>query len=218
MKYNAVIFDLDGTLLHTLEDLLDNLNYAFNQVGLKGDFTLEEMETFLGSGKKAQLERALLSRGYGLEHFDKIDHVLSIRYKDNAENKTKPFDGIIELLTYLKNNKTPAICLTNKPHEVALKVIDTYFPHLITATYGIRPNAAVKPDPSLVNNVLFVHKLNREEVLYVGDSDIDMMTANNGKLDSVFVTWGYVRFKDVEQYHPMYVVDHPLEIITILNR
>jgi len=217
MNYKAVIFDLDGTLLHTIEDLLDNLEYAFKKLGLKGDFTRQEMESFLGSGKKAQVERALLARGYSLDLFAALDAALSVRYELNAENKTRPFDGIIDLLHYLKNSNIPAICLTNKPHDVAVKVVDTYFPGLILATYGIKPNAPVKPHPSIVEAVLKAHDLKAKDVLYVGDSDIDMMTANNGHLDAVFVNWGYVRLKEVAKYKPKFVVDHPLEIVKLIS-
>lgn len=217
MKYKALIFDLDGTLLHTLDDLLDNLEYAFKKLGLRGDFSYEEMESFLGSGKKAQVERALLSRGYSLDLYQDLDAALSVRYELNAENKTRPFNGVIELLNYLKANNIPAFCLTNKPHHVALKVIETYFPNLITATYGVTPNGPVKPDPVLVETLLRDHQLQRDQVLYVGDSDIDMLTANHGHLDAVFVTYGYVRLEKVKQYRPKYVVSHALDIIKIVE-
>lgn len=218
MNYNAVIFDLDGTLLHTLEDLLDNLEYAFASLGLKGGFTREEMESFLGSGKVAQMERALASRQYSLELLPKLNDALSIRYELNAENKTRPFPGIVALLEWLKLNNIPTLCLTNKPHNVAVKVVEKYFPGLVLATYGIRENEPVKPDPSLVEKVLKNHNLDAKHVLYVGDSDVDMMTAKNGHLASCFVTWGYVRKNNVYQYNPKYVVDHPKEIEAILKR
>lgn len=217
MKYNAVIFDLDGTLLHTLEDLLDNLNFAFEKLGLNGNFNREEMESFLGSGKKAQMERALQSRGYSLDLIPALDELLSVRYELNAENKTRPFDGIIDLLNYLKAHQIKAICLTNKPHNVAVKVIDRYFAGLIEATYGVKDDGIVKPNPILVEQTLAKHSLKAEETLYVGDSDIDMLTAKNGHLDGVFVTWGYVRLHEVTQYEPKYIVDKPSQIIDILN-
>lgn len=218
MKYNAVIFDLDGTLLDTIEDLLDNLNAAFAALNLRGNFIQSEMETFLGSGKKVQIERALVSRGYPLSLYEKVDEALSVRYINNAENKTAPYQGIIELLKELKTLGIKAICLTNKPHDVAIKVVKTYFNDLILATYGVKPHSPVKPDRILVENTLKLHGLNANEVLYVGDSDVDMMTANNGNLDSCFVKWGYVRLSEVMKYHPKYIVSFPLEILDIVRR
>lgn len=217
MKYKAVIFDLDGTLLDTLNDLLDNLEDAFKSLNLKGDFTREEMESFIGSGKKAQVERALLARGYSLDLYEKLNAALTIRYELNAVNKTRPFAGVIELLEFLKAQAIPALCLTNKPHDVALEVVQNYFPNLILATYGVKPDGFVKPHPSLVETVLKTYNLNHKEVLYVGDSDIDMLTANNGKLDAVFVTWGYVRYKVVAHLKPKFVVDNPQEIVDIVK-
>lgn len=217
MGYKAVIFDLDGTLLDTIYDLQDNLNEAFATLGLQGDFSKEEMETFLGSGKVAQIKRALSSRGYSHDLYSQVDEVLSIRYLDNAENKTKPFRGIVTLLKRLKALQIPVICLTNKPHEVALKVVNTYFKNLIVATYGIKVGAPVKPDPILIENTLKLHGLNRNDVLYVGDSDVDMLTANNGKLDACFVTWGYVRLSEVAKYQPKYIVRFPREILHIVT-
>ncbi len=217
MKYRAVIFDLDGTLLDTIDDLLDNLEHAFKSLNMRGGFSRQEMESFLGSGKKAQVERALLARGYGLDRYDELNQALSIRYELNAENKTKPFEGIVSLLASLKQKGVAAFCLTNKPHDVAVKVTKAYFPSLLVATYGIRPNSPVKPDPVLVDNMLKAHGLNRENTLYVGDSDVDMMTANQGGLDSVFVTWGYVRQEQVEQYRPKYIVSSPADIMNIIE-
>lgn len=217
MKYRTVIFDLDGTLLHTLEDLLDNLEASFDSLGLKGNFTREEMESFLGSGKKTQMERALLSRNYSLDFLPALDQALSVRYETNAENKTRPFDGIVPLLEALKSRGILVLCLTNKPHPVALKVVNTYFNGLVEATYGVQSDGVTKPHPIMVENTLLKHQLKREEVLYVGDSDIDMLTANNGGLDSCFVTWGYVKRQDVEQYSPKYIVDEPLDILKIID-
>lgn len=218
MSYNAVIFDLDGTLLHTLDDLLDNLEYAFSKLGLNGNFTRVEMESFLGSGKKAQMERALMSRGYSLDLLPQLDKELSVRYELNAENKTRPFPGILDLLNYLHEKGMPAICLTNKPHNVALKVVEKYFGDLIIATYGVKEDGIVKPNPILVDQILAKHGLNDKEILYVGDSDIDMLTAKNGKLDACFVTWGYVRKQAVFHYNPKYIVDNTDEIKHIIER
>lgn len=217
MKYSTVIFDLDGTLLDTIEDLLDNLNGAFAQLNLVGNFQRLDMESFLGSGKRVQIERALLARGYSLDLCDQVDHALSSRYIDNAENKTAPYPGILTLLKALKEQGVKVICLTNKPHDVAVKIVNHYFGDLVLATYGIKPSAPTKPDPILVENTLKMHGLTPQEVLYVGDSDIDMMTANNGHLDGCFVEWGYVRLAEVRKFNPKYIVQDALDILAIVN-
>lgn len=217
MKYKAVIFDMDGTLLETIYDLQDNLNYTFKSLGLNGDFTRREMETFLGSGKKVQILRALSARNYSHNLLPQIDRKLSEVYAENISNKTHPYEGMLEVLEKLAKNNIIALCLTNKPHFVALEVADHYFGKLLIDTRGDKGDGITKPNPLMLNEFMKKHGLSKEEVLYVGDSDIDMATANNSEIDNVFVTYGYCRLEEVSNFNIKYIANHPLDILKFLS-
>lgn len=217
MNIKAVIFDLDGTLLDTIPDLVDNLNYTFKHLNLSGDFTFAEMETFIGSGKKQQIIRALSSRNYDLSHYSAVNDKLSEVYAGNISSKTKPFEGVEKLLIALKDKGIKIICLTNKPHDVALEVIDHYFPNTFDFVLGDRGNGIVKPDKRLLDSVLTTFNLTNNQALYVGDSDVDMETANNSNVTSVFVTYGYTRLSKVEIHNPKIVVNNAFDILKYVN-
>lgn len=187
MNYDAVIFDLDGTLLNTLEDLAASVNFALSDAGLPGR-TVEEVRKFIGNGVLKLITRSVAP--ITDEETIRSVHQCFIRhYKENCENRTKPYDGIPALLTTLQAHRIPAAIVSNKADFAVKKLAQQYFPGKITLALGDREGIPRKPNPSSLLEA--VHLLNCQRPLYVGDSDVDVMTAQNAKVDGIFITWGF---------------------------
>ncbi len=193
MNYDAVIFDLDGTLLNTLEDLAASVNYALENAGLPGR-TIEEVRQFIGDGVRMLIVRAASP----VENADVIQsiHQCFIRhYKENCENKTKPYEGISTLLDALHLHGIPTAIVSNKADFAVKKLAEQYFPDKITLAVGDREGVPRKPAPDSLLEVIRLLECSRP--LYVGDSDVDVMTAKNAGVKGVFVTWGFRSREDL---------------------
>lgn len=187
MNYDAVIFDLDGTLLNTLEDLAASVNFALADAGLPGR-TLEEVRKFIGNGVLMLITRSVAP--ITEEAVIRSVHQCFIKhYKENCENHTKPYDGVVDLLTALQSHNIPTAIVSNKADFAVKKLAQQYFPNKITLAIGDREGVPRKPDPSSLLEA--IHLLNCRRPLYVGDSDVDVMTAMNAKVEGIFITWGF---------------------------
>lgn len=187
--YKMVIFDLDGTLLNTLDDLADAGNYALLQLG----FPVHEVEKykyFVGNGIPKLIER-ILPDGSSDELRKKTYNLFCSYYNAHMNDKTKPYNGILEMLRILKNDGITSVVVTNKADEFAKVIVEKYFGNLINHTYGSVEGYPKKPDPYWVNVAVADYKMEISEVLYVGDSGVDMETAKNANLISCGVTWGF---------------------------
>ena len=187
MNYDAVIFDLDGTLLNTLEDLAASVNYALADAGLPGR-TIEEVRQFIGDGVRMLITRAV----YPLENADSIQaiHQCFIQhYKENCENKTKPYEGVQTLLEDLQAHEISTAIVSNKADFAVKKLAQQYFPGKITLAVGDRDGVPRKPAPDSLLEA--IRTLGCSRPLYVGDSDVDVITAQNAGVEGIFVTWGF---------------------------
>ncbi len=200
--YKLVIFDMDGTVLNTLEDLADNLNAALSLHGF-APRTLSEVRSFIGNGALKLVSRALppetspeiLQTVY--DDYKKI-------YNSNVNNKTRPYAGIIELMQNLKSGGVKIAVNTNKPHDAMLLLNKSHFAGLLDFAQGAFENQPKKPDPAGVNAILQNLQVEAKDTVYVGDSDIDFLTARNAGIDSVGVLWG---FRD-EEYLKQFAFTH----------
>jgi len=189
MKYEVVIFDLDGTILNTLDDLADSLNVIL----AKNNFpthTKEEVRMFVGNGIHKLIERALPS-GTDLETQNRIYNEYSEYYGQHSQDKTKPYEGIPELFKELHNLGIKVAVNTNKNEDISKVVCKKYFDGLVDMVAGGREDTPIKPDPSGVNRILSELKIKDRAALYVGDSDVDIMTGKNSGLDVASVCWGF---------------------------
>lgn len=187
MNYDAVIFDLDGTLLNTLEDLAASVNYALTDAGLPTR-TLEEVRRFIGNGVLMLITRSVAP--VIEEAVIRSVHQCFIRhYKENCENFTRPYDGVDALLAALQSQGIPAAIVSNKADFAVKKLAEQYFPGKITLAIGDRDGVPRKPDPCSLLEA--VRLLNCRHPLYVGDSDVDVMTAANAEVEGIFITWGF---------------------------
>ena len=191
--YKYVIFDLDGTLLNTLEDLASAGNYALSVSGYPIHDT-ESYKYFVGNGIPILIER-ICPDGISKEERDKVYKNFSDYYSVHCLDNTKPYPGISELLCELKGNGIKTAVATNKDHSYSVKLVKDFFGSNIDVVCGRKDGFPKKPDPYSLNYLIDSFKADNKDVLYVGDSNVDMETAKNAKVDSCGVLWGF-RTKD----------------------
>ena len=214
-----VIFDLDGTLLNTIEDLGRAANYALEKNG----FATHSMASYpymVGNGVRKLIERILPEEA---RHDDDMINLMleSFReyYDDNCTVYTKPYDGIDYLLRQLVSADVAVAVASNKYQAAAEQIILHYFSHIPWISIeGQKDGFPVKPDPSIVFQILAKATIKKSETLYVGDSGVDMETARRACIDSVGVTWGFRPEKELIEYHAGAVINKPDDIITIVNQ
>ena len=194
MKYRLMIFDLDGTLLDTLDDLTDSVNYVL----LKHDYpkrTREEVRSFVGDGIHKLMERSL-PEGTPSFVIEECYKEFLPYYKAHSADKTRPYDGICELLSRLHKNRVKLAVVSNKADYAVKELCAAYFPGMFDEAVGERDGIQRKPSPDSVHEVIRLLGVPKEETVYIGDSDVDVQTAKNAGIDGVFVTWGF-RSEDV---------------------
>ena len=189
MKYKIAIFDLDGTILNTIEDLADSLNYALAKNGYK-ERTVAETQSFVGNGLLMLVKRAIKPET-SEEEAQKVLADLKAYYKIHCADKTKPYEGIPELLKDLKTAGYRLAVVSNKADYAVQILCEQYFPGIFDLAVGERENVQRKPAPDSVNAVLAELGLKKEEAVYIGDSDVDIETAENAGTDSILVAWGF---------------------------
>lgn len=212
MAFQAVIFDLDGTLLNTLDDLADSVNYALQKFH-KPLRTEEEVREFVGNGIAKLIERAVPSGTDKLEQ-EKILQTFREYYGQHCQDKTAVYDGILEVLENLKQNKIKIAVVSNKADFAVKKLIPFYFEDLIAIAKGENEAAGIrkKPAPDMVHSVLEELGCSKEEAVYVGDSEVDLMTANNAGLSFIGVSWGFKGRPFLEKYGVEKMADEPKEL------
>lgn len=191
MKTKLVIFDLDGTLLDTIGDLAAASNHMLRLRGL-GEHTLEEYRHFVGNGILRLVERALPEELRTAEYVQAARADFLAYYVAHIDLRTVPYAGMPELLSELAHRGVALAVASNKFQEGTEKLVRRFFPAIpFVAVLGQRPGVPLKPDPTVVNEILAASGVRRGEVLYVGDSGVDMQTARAAGLRSVGVTWGF---------------------------
>ena len=216
MKFNTVVFDLDGTLLDTLGDLRDSVNFALEKNNLPKR-TTEEIRSFVGNGIRLLIERAV-PENTPIEITDKCFSDFKEYYKDHSAILTKAYDGIIDLLTTLKEKGVKIAVVSNKADFAVKTLMEDYFKGLYDCAYGERAGVMRKPAPDAVFGAISEMGGNLENTVYIGDSDVDIETSKNAKLPCIAVTWGFRDKKVLESLDPEYIVDSPSDILNIIER
>ena len=189
MKYQLVIFDLDGTILNTLEDLTDSVNYALRQCNFP-EHTMAEVRQFVGNGIRKLIERAVPPES-DEQTIVKVHEVFTEYYKMHCADKTRPYDGIVEVLQNLKEKGFLLAVVSNKADYGVQELCKQYYEGIFDYAVGERTGIKKKPAPDSVNEVLEKLNVNREHAIYVGDSDVDLATARNAGIDCIAVEWGF---------------------------
>lgn len=189
MKYKLAIFDMDGTILDTLLDLANAVNYALVEANLP-QRTLTEIRSYLGNGM-LNLIRLSAPEGSSAEELAALKETFTTYYKAHCSENTKPYSGIVELIEELRAAGVKTAVVSNKPDFGVQLLAKEHFPTSFDTAVGERTGIAKKPAPDSVNEVLKELNIERQEAVYIGDSEVDIATARNAGMDGVIVTWGF---------------------------
>lgn len=213
-----VIFDLDGTLLNTISDLGTAANYALKQNGFPVH-NIMSYPFFVGNGVTRLLERVLPEDSQTESMVKKLREDFMTYYDEHNTDMTVPYPGINELLKALSDKGVNMAVASNKYQQAVDKLIAHFFPEIKwVAVEGQKQDFPIKPDPSIIFEILSKFPTPKTDVLYVGDSGVDMETARRACVESVGVTWGFRSIKELMDFHAENIVAEPSEILEIVNR
>ena len=215
MKYQLAIFDLDGTILNTLDDLADSLNYVLAQHGFP-QHTADEVRMMVGNGILKLIKRAL-PNGTEQTTVEAVYADFNVYYKLHSADKTKPYDGINEMLEQLKSKGVKLAVVSNKADYAVQDLCVKYFGGIFDAVTGEKVGVPKKPAPDGVNNILSELGIERKNSVYIGDSDVDLHTAENAGMDCIAVNWGFRDEKLLRENGAERIVSSPDEIVEIVT-
>ncbi|MDE7198625.1 MAG: HAD-IIIA family hydrolase [Lachnospiraceae bacterium] len=213
---DTVIFDLDGTLLNTLEDLTDSVNHAMEEFGFPLH-TIEEIRSFVGNGAPTLIERSI-PQGKENPSYDAVLAAFKEHYAAHCEDKTNPYEGIMELLAQLKEKGYRMAVVSNKFDGAVKRLCGKYFGDYIEAAIGESADVKRKPAPDTVYQALRELSCDASRAVYVGDSEVDIQTAKNASLPCISVTWGFrteERLKDAGADGKL-MIRTPQELVPLL--
>ena len=215
-KYKGIIFDLDGTLLDTIEDLTDSVNDVMKHYHFP-EHDVQACKMMVGNGFRKLITRALPEEKQKDESFiDEAQAEFAKAYHKRYLNKTIPYEGIMELLKQLEKHGIKVAINSNKRSDYTQALADKFFKdQKLTAVYGERESEGIpkKPDPTAALEIARQMNLSEKEVLYIGDSKTDMETGLNAGMDTIGVAWGFRGAAELKQNHATYIVEKPEEIL-----
>lgn len=211
MKYKVIIFDLDGTLLDTLEDLKNAVNYAL----ISNEFperTFQDIKSFIGNGTRILIKRALPenidSETYEIVYQDFVSY-----YKVHSLDYTHPYSDIPELLAKLKELGYKTAIISNKNDDATKLMQKKYFSNLIDIAIGTRDFSKTKPNPESTLEIITHFGVQQNECVFVGDSEVDIQTAKNAGVDCISVSWGFKSVDFLKQNKAKIIIDNPLKLL-----
>lgn len=214
-KYKAVIFDLDGTLLDTLEDLADSVNAALKAYNCPQK-SLEEVRTYVGNGIRNLMLRAV-EGGENHPQFEEIFLAFQTYYKKNSRNKTKPYEGIMEVISKLSAQGIKLAIVSNKADFAVKELNPYYFGDYFKSAIGEKEGISRKPAPDTVFYAAKELEVSLEESIFVGDSEVDADTAKNAGIPCIGVLWGFRDKKILEEHGVKYFAEKPMDILQFLE-
>ena len=214
MKIKTVIFDLDGTLLDTLEDLTDAVNHALSEFQMpKRD--ISEVRCFVGNGIRRLMMRAVPDGEHNPD-FEAVFAEFRRYYDIHCNDKTKPYKGIMELLDLLEKNNIQTAIVSNKVDSAVQALNRRYFPQIAVAV-GDREGLQRKPAPDSVFMAMSAYHAKRTETVYVGDSEVDIETAKNAGIKCVSVLWGFRDREQLLENGAQILIEEPLELLELIE-
>ena len=214
-RYKTMIFDMDGTLLNTLDDIADSVNHIMRVYGFP-ERTLDEVRCFVGNGARRLME-LVIPGGDSHPQFDQIRREYEAYYQAHCQIKTAPYQGILETLEKLKEKGIKMAIVSNKGDGAVKELADQYFGDSVSAAQGVREGIRRKPAPDAVLEALKYLDSTPQEAIYVGDSEVDYKTASNAGMDCVLVSWGFRSREQLQQLSPDYLIDRPEQLLTLLQ-
>lgn len=210
-KIEAVIFDLDGTLLNTLYDLADSVNWALETYGMP-QRSLEEVRAFVGNGLRNLMTQAVPG-GEENTVFESLFESFREYYKAHCNVKTAPYEGILELMETLKERGVKMAIVSNKIDAGVKELNQIHFAEFVDIAIGEREGVGRKPNPDSVNEALYLLGVDKEHAIYVGDSDVDIKTAKNAQVGCIAVSWGFRDEAFLAENGAEIIIDTPLELL-----
>lgn len=189
MNKKALIFDLDGTLINTVGDLNTAVNYALKHFNFPLR-SIEQTTNDIGNGVSKLIERSLPKENISTHHKETLE-IFRNYYREHYFDSSFPYNNVKETLINLKNKGYVLGVVTNKFDEGAKKLMEHYFKGIFDVVIGETPLLPKKPDPAMLNKAIDILNINKEDVIYLGDTEIDYETANNANVDVILVTYGY---------------------------
>lgn len=189
MKYKLAIFDMDGTILSTLDDLANGVDYALSENGLPAR-SRQETRAALGRGVRFLIEQSVPA-GLSDAEISKVEEDFLKYYKVHSMDNTRPYDGIVELIKEVRASGIKTAVVSNKIDSAVKELCANFFEGAFDVAYGERIGIPRKPDPKPINAIIDEFGLSKDEVVYIGDSEVDLLTANNAGINHIIVTWGF---------------------------
>ena len=215
MMYKAVIFDLDGTLLDTLRDLYNSVNHALRTFGFP-ERTIDEVRRFIGNGVKKLMERST-PEGTDEETNAKCLDCFRAHYLEHMADNTAPYDGVNELIAKLREKGVRTAVVSNKLHSAVEELCDSYFPHLIDKAVGVSVEAERKPSPVNVIKTAEYFGTDLSDCIYIGDSEVDVMTAKNAGMPCIGCLWGFRDRETLEVAGSEHIISSPDELEKLIK-
>ena len=217
MKLEAILFDLDGTLLYTLEDLALSVNAVLHRYGYP-EHPLQDYRFLVGEGVEMLVKNSLPEGSRSPELINELMQAVQEEYRCRWQDHTRPYSGVSELLNGLEEKKIPKAILSNKPHEFTVLTVENILPHWqFDAVEGVRANMPRKPDPA--GAIAIAHKLGVEpsQFAYLGDTKTDMQTALAAGMFPVGATWGFRPEEELKESGAKKLVNSPEEVLTVIH-
>jgi len=212
----ALIFDLDGTLLNSLVDIMDSVNIVLTEYNLP-THSLDEYKMFIGNGIEVLAKKALQEKLNDNEFDNFLKKVKKI-YSQRQILKTQPYDGIRDMLKTLNAKQIKTAILSNKPNEFTQQVVSHFFTDIkFDIILGSRVNVPRKPNPQAVFEILGQLNLKKNQAFFVGDTSTDMQTGKNAGLKTIGVSWGFRSVQELKQNGADFIVNKPSEILELVE-
>lgn len=210
----TVIFDLDGTLLDSIEDIASSMNKVLESLQLP-THKIEDYKHFVGGGVDILVENALSNQSKEIK--DEVTKRFKIEYDGKLHSKTLPYDGIYELLDELKKLDINLAVLSNKPHEFTVSYVNHFFKNYnFKEIHGQKKDVPKKPDPKAALDIVKCLDSSCENTYFIGDTKIDMQTAKSANMTAIGVLWGFRDEKELRDFGADFIVSNPLEILKII--
>ena len=216
MNYKLAVFDMDGTVLDTLQDLHVSCNVALEATGYPLR-TFEEIRSFVGNGIRNLMER-IVPAGTAVAEIDRVHAAFMAHYSVHSADTTAPYAGVVDLLRELREAGVLTAVVSNKAHAATVPLCGLYFPDLFDAIAGERESEGIpkKPAPDGVWGIMKELKVAAAEAVYIGDSEVDVATARNAGLDGIFVTWGFRTPAQLREAGATTIVDTTAEVKALI--
>ncbi len=205
------IFDMDGTILNTIDDIAGAINYVLDIHGYPRR-TVDEVKSFVGNGLKRALELSLPD-GVAGDVLNQLFTELVAYYNEHSNITTRPYEGIVEVIHKLREQGKIVAVVSNKRVEAVRDLCDIYFAGCFDMALGDQDGIARKPAPDMTNMVIEHYGILKDKCVYIGDSDVDLMTARNTEIDCIAVTWGFRTREFLVEHGATMIIDRPEELL-----